>query len=207
MSRPSDIEKEIARLMRDPNALRSERKGLQRPDGRDHYDPNQPRVPAGDPKGGQWTGTGGGYRGASDRDARVRLASLDAAQLAQLGSGNPRDAYAQLQPFDNQLGFFSPAQNRRSQNGFIETDNDPRRNRRTQDFETTRYRFVSQGPVAREPIPGGTRWILTSTTYAHDRTAGAYATISATPARPMMIITDSHGQLFVRPFIREFDSR
>src|SRR5262249_51236681 len=126
--------------MRDPNALRSEREGLQRPGGGDHYDPNQPRVPAGNSKGGQWTS--GGYRGgASNRDARVRLASLDAARFAQLGSGNPRDAYAQLQPFDEQLGFFSPAQNRRSQEGFIETDNDPRRNRRTQDFETTRYRF------------------------------------------------------------------
>jgi hypothetical protein len=199
MSRSPDVDNEIARinneiarLMRDPNARRSGE--------RDHYDPNQPRVPAGNSKGGQWTS--GGYRGgASDRDASVRLASLDGAQLAQVGQGSPRDAYAQAQPFNGQLGEISTAQHLTSQNGFIRTDRDPRRNRTMQDLETSdgRYRFVSQGPGAREPIPGGTRWIITSTTYAYDRASGAYATISATPARPM-IITDSYGKLFIRPF-------
>ena len=51
---------EIARLMRDPNALRHERELMPRHGGRGHYDPNQPRLPAGHPDGGQWTSTGAG---------------------------------------------------------------------------------------------------------------------------------------------------
>lgn len=44
---------EIARLMRDPNALHDEMQHLRRGGG--HYDPNQPRVPRGNHDGGQWT--------------------------------------------------------------------------------------------------------------------------------------------------------
>jgi hypothetical protein len=55
MKLPSEFAQEIARLMRDPDALRHERLGR-----RGHYDPNQPRVPAGHSDGGQWTRAGGG---------------------------------------------------------------------------------------------------------------------------------------------------
>jgi hypothetical protein len=48
---------EIARLMRDPDALRPEWERMQREHG---YDPQQPRVPAGNAKGGQWTSKVGG---------------------------------------------------------------------------------------------------------------------------------------------------
>jgi hypothetical protein len=93
-----EVAAEIAYLMRTPGALSE---GMQRPGGGGHYDPNQPRVPAGDPKGGQFASKG--YRGgASDHDARV-------AQFAQLGPGA---AHAQPLPFDQELGFMSPAQNR-----------------------------------------------------------------------------------------------
>jgi hypothetical protein len=51
MKLPSEFANEIARLMRDPDARRG---------GHGHYDPNQPRVPSGNPKGGQWTDKGGG---------------------------------------------------------------------------------------------------------------------------------------------------
>jgi hypothetical protein len=51
------IANEIARLMRDPDALRPEWERMQRERA---YDPNQPRVPAGNAKGGQWTSKGGG---------------------------------------------------------------------------------------------------------------------------------------------------
>jgi hypothetical protein len=51
MKLPSEFANEIARLMRDPDARRG---------GHGHYDPNQPRVPAGNPKGGEWTDKGGG---------------------------------------------------------------------------------------------------------------------------------------------------
>ena len=201
MSPSPKFANEIARLMRDPDALRSERG--QRPDGHGHYDTNQPRVPAGNSKGGQWSA--GGYRGGhSDRDAAVTRASLDAAQLAQFGSGNPGDAYAQIQPFDGLLGDIDAGEHLNSQSGFVQTENDPRRNRRMQDFEAgfrQRFRFVSQGPAASERIPGGTQWVVTSTTYAHDRETSAYATTRATPARPMVVI-DFHGKLFIRPLGR-----
>jgi len=50
MSPSPKFANEIQRLMRDPDALRAEREP--RPSGRGPYDPNQPRVPAGNPKGG-----------------------------------------------------------------------------------------------------------------------------------------------------------
>jgi hypothetical protein len=194
-----EVAAEIARLMRDPDSMRAEAEQMRRSIGGGHYDPNQPRVPAGDPKGGQFASKG--YRGGnSSGDARVRQASLDGAQFAQLGSGNPGSASTQAQPFQGQVGEIGAGQHLNSQNGFIRTDKDPRRNRRMQNFETadSRFRFVSQGPAAPEQIPGGTRWVISSTTYAYDDTIGAYATISATPARPMLI-TDSYGRLFIRP--------
>jgi hypothetical protein len=196
MTRSSDIQKEIARLMRDPNALRSGREALQPSGGHDHYDPNQPRVPAGDPRGGQWM-SGGSRGGASDREARVRLGSLDAAQLAQVGQGSPRDA--QAQPFEGQLGNIGAGQHLSSQSAFEQIDIDRQRRRDERyDFQTGRYRFLSTGPYAREPIPGGTRWVISSTTYAYDDITGAYATISATPARPI-IIDSYYGRLVVTP--------
>ena len=68
MPLPAHVLNEIARLMRDPDALRHERT---LPFGRrGHYDPNQPRAAAGNPNGGQWidvddTNDGSDY----DRDA------------------------------------------------------------------------------------------------------------------------------------------
>ena len=50
------------------------------------YDPNQPRVPAGKPDGGQWTDTGGGDAGsAAERagetsSARERIQEFDSAR-------------------------------------------------------------------------------------------------------------------------------
>jgi hypothetical protein len=64
---------EIARLMRDPDSLRGERERIARSGRRGHYDPNQPRVPAGDSDGGQWTGDVGhlGSRREADDDRPV----------------------------------------------------------------------------------------------------------------------------------------
>jgi hypothetical protein len=56
MSPSPQIANEIERLLRDPDALRPEWERMQRERG---YDPQQPRVPAGDAKGGQWTSKGG----------------------------------------------------------------------------------------------------------------------------------------------------
>jgi hypothetical protein len=148
-----EIDDEIRRLMRDPDALRSERGGMRGGGGRDHYDPNQ-----------------------------------------------PRGAYVQAQPFDGQLGDIGAGQHLTSQSTFNRIDRDRRRRRDPRDnFESYdgRYRFLSTGPYASEPIPGGRRWVISSPTYAYDNTTGAYATISATPARP--IIIDDYGQLRVTP--------
>jgi hypothetical protein len=60
MKLPTEVANEIARLMRDPDALRHERERLPGFGRRGHYDPNQPRVSAGHPDGGQWTRAGGG---------------------------------------------------------------------------------------------------------------------------------------------------
>lgn len=60
MSPSQKFANEIQRLMRDPDALRAETEHMRRSAGRGHYDPTQPRVPAGHSDGGQWTGTGGG---------------------------------------------------------------------------------------------------------------------------------------------------
>jgi hypothetical protein len=39
------------------------------------YDPDQPRVPGGEPDAGQWTSTGGGEQEAGSRDWRSAMAS------------------------------------------------------------------------------------------------------------------------------------
>ena len=58
MNSSDEIANEIARLMRDPDALRHERERMPSSGRRGHYDSNQPRVPAGQSGGGQWTDTG-----------------------------------------------------------------------------------------------------------------------------------------------------
>jgi hypothetical protein len=58
-----EVAAEIARLMRDPDSMRAEAEQMRRSGGGGHYDPNQPRVPSGNPKGGQFASKG--YRGAS----------------------------------------------------------------------------------------------------------------------------------------------
>jgi hypothetical protein len=67
-----EVAAEIAYLMRTPGALSG---GMQRPGGRGHYDPNQPRVPAGDPKGGQFASKG--YRGGDSRLDAVKPTKVD----------------------------------------------------------------------------------------------------------------------------------
>jgi hypothetical protein len=58
MNSSDEIANEIARLMRDPDALRHEREGMSSSGRHGHYYSNQPRVPAGQSGGGQWTDTG-----------------------------------------------------------------------------------------------------------------------------------------------------
>jgi hypothetical protein len=195
MSPSPKIADEIARLMRDPDSMRAEAEEIRRLIGRGRYDPTQPRVPAGSPKGGQFASKG--YRGGhSDRDASAMRVALDGAQFAELGQGNRGDA---RESFEGQLGYIDAGQYLASEVAFEQLDAARRQQKDDRyNFQTGRYRFLSTGPYAREPIPGGTRWVITSTTYARDSTIGAYATISATPARPM-VIQFHYGKLFVTP--------
>lgn len=54
--------------MRDPDALRHESERMPSSGRSGHYDPNQPRVPAGHSEGGQWTDTG--HSSLTDEEAR-----------------------------------------------------------------------------------------------------------------------------------------
>jgi hypothetical protein len=82
MKLPSEFANEIARLMRDPDALRG-RHG--------HYDPNQPRVPAGNPKGGQWTdkGSGGGAQTSEEINKEIARLMRDPDALRHERAGMP----------------------------------------------------------------------------------------------------------------------
>lgn len=79
MSPSPQFASEIARLMRDPDALRDEWERMQRSGRRGHYDPDQPRVPAGHSDGGQWTDTDG----PNDDSNQVRGADPSIVQPAQ----------------------------------------------------------------------------------------------------------------------------
>jgi hypothetical protein len=82
MPLPTHVLKEIARLMRDPDALRHERGRMPLPGRRGHYNPNQPRVPAGNSNGGQWTDTDGDTATSGQNDS-------ERPQLAQFSPGRP----------------------------------------------------------------------------------------------------------------------
>jgi hypothetical protein len=82
MPLPSHVLNEIARLMRDPDALRHEDERLPSLGRRGHYDPNQPRVPAGHSGGGQWTDADG-------PGAASRLNNSERPQLVQFSPDGP----------------------------------------------------------------------------------------------------------------------
>jgi hypothetical protein len=76
---PTHVAEEIARLMRDPDALRHERERMPSFGRRGHYDPNQPRRPAGNSDGGQWT----------DDDGDATAPGLTAGERPHLAQFSP----------------------------------------------------------------------------------------------------------------------
>ena len=54
-------------------------------------------------------------------------------------------------------------------------------------FQIGRYAFISKGPFIYSPLANGYRVTLTSPTYGHDPAMDAYATIEATPERPVVL--------------------
>ncbi len=67
------------------------------------YSPDQPRVPAGDPDGGQWTdGGGGGEVGSAFNDGRVQVAQATGSR------GGGRVRVSPTAPVETQLLFYRP---------------------------------------------------------------------------------------------------
>jgi len=132
-------------------------------------------------------------------------ASFDGAQFAELGQGRPSGTQ---RPFNGQLGDISAAQNEVSREGFLRAETDVFTNRRGNWFEAGaggpgnhgRFVFVATGGARPgtdpESTQRGMQMIVSSTTYAHDRLTGAYATIRATPERPIEIL-EIDGELFI----------
>jgi len=92
MSSSEEFSNEIARLMRDPDALRPERDRMRSSSRRGHFDRNQPRAPTGHPGGGQWTDTGrsAGLSASAERlelaqaQTQPRLSPIEVARICAL---------------------------------------------------------------------------------------------------------------------------
>ena len=90
MNSSNEIANEIARLMRDPDALRHERHRMVPSGRRGHYESSQPRVPAGQSGGGQWTDAGRSAVKLAQAQEQsplslkelVRICALDPAKIA-----------------------------------------------------------------------------------------------------------------------------
>ena len=76
MPLPTHVANEIARLMRDPDALRHERGRMPHSGRHRHYNPNQPRVAAGHSDGGQWTDADSNTASEPHDNERPQLAQL-----------------------------------------------------------------------------------------------------------------------------------
>ena len=92
MSFSPRVAAEIARVMRDPNALHHERDSVPSSGRRGgHYDPNQPRVAAGQSGGGQWADTG---RSAGELAQAQQQPGLSLKELARICALDPAQVAA-----------------------------------------------------------------------------------------------------------------
>jgi hypothetical protein len=103
---PTHVAREIARLMRDPDALRHERERMPPSGRRGRYDPNQPRVSAGNSDGGQWTDTGGSAGASAYQRPQIDHTVLGGASLADIAAG--RAPIEHVQARTNQRRFPNP---------------------------------------------------------------------------------------------------
>lgn len=180
---------EIQRLMRDPDALRSERRVSVR-----RFDPQQPRVPAGHPHGGRWIdishpqGSPHSNRAAIVQAALASWRLVQAGTIPSTGQGLGAASVPTL-PFGGLLGAISTNETLTSQHGFYETLRDIRTNpqKKGRPFYAGRYVFLSTGPIDERKFPGGFEVRVTSTTYGFDPGTEAYVTIRASPDKPVTI--------------------
>jgi hypothetical protein len=149
MTPSSNIDDEIARLMRDPNALNAEPSLTPNIDVYDNA-----RTP------------------------------LNAAQLAQLGPGNPAASPDQSNPFYGLFGGVTAGEHLVSQHGFNQT---VRNNPHIPQLPIGRLFLTPTQVTSPENLPNGFRLTLRSTTYGYDPVTGAYVTIRASSARPVVI--------------------
>jgi hypothetical protein len=106
MNSSDEIANEIARLMRDPDALRHEREGMPSSGRRGHYDSNQPRVAAGQSGGGQWTDAG---RSAVALAQAQQPSPLSLKELVRICAMDPAKTAAEFaNPFLRGVGRVDP---------------------------------------------------------------------------------------------------
>jgi hypothetical protein len=111
MNSSDETAKEIARLMRDPDALRHERGRTPSSGRRGHYDSNQPRVPAGQSGGGQWADTdrsAGELTQAQQQPGLslkelTRICALDPAKVAADFANTFMPGVGRVDPFTGQV--------------------------------------------------------------------------------------------------------
>jgi hypothetical protein len=106
MPLPTHVLNEIARLMRDPDALRHEGGRMSLSGRRGPYNPNQPRVPAGNSDGGQWTHTGRGAGAGTYERPRIDQPLFTGMSLADALVGRLPIEHVQAKP--NQRRFPNP---------------------------------------------------------------------------------------------------
>ena len=76
---------------------------------RSHYNPDQPRVPAGDPRGGQWTRTGGGGARGWLTGAENRPAFLTTDSVLSDATPDPITVWSQYAQNESDHGSQDPA--------------------------------------------------------------------------------------------------
>lgn len=106
MPLPTHVAREIARLMRDPVALRHERNRMPPSGRRGHYNPNQPRVAAGHSDGGQWTETRRSVGASTHERSQINHAALRGPSLDDIAAG--RLPIERIQARPNQRRFPNP---------------------------------------------------------------------------------------------------
>jgi hypothetical protein len=111
-------------------------------------------------------------------------------------------------PFNGQLGDISAAEYEATREAFLRAETDVFVRQRGNWFvagaggpgNRERFVFVATGGATPGPDPEsaqrGMQMIVSSTTYAHDRLTNSYATIRATPERPIEIL-EIDGELFI----------
>ncbi|MPZ37930.1 MAG: hypothetical protein GEU95_07670 [Rhizobiales bacterium] len=183
MPPPSQFANEIARLMRDPDAMRPEWERMQRSGGRSHYDPTQPRVPAGNSDGGQWTDTGQGA-GVQPANSSEEIAK-EIARLMQ-DPDAPRHGREGMQAFGPGVPAGHPEHRERTDTGSAITPYD-----RTEGEQPQLAQFSPNRP----PVRPGPIGVLLS----------LFAALSARNTPTQRATFDFNAREFLRDPLRELD--